>query len=277
MRWRLPVAIRPTWKCCGNATVLMNRSPSQYLHFLSNAVRGDFGTSWRFDQPARDVVLDRFPATLELVGLALALSLAIAIPLGALAGSRPGGVIDALTQGIAVAGQAIPSFWLGTILILFVSVRLGWTPSSGREGPASMVLPVVTLAAYPTAVLMQMVRASFEEAYRRDYIRTARGKGLAENAILSGHVFRNAALAPVAFTGVLAGFLLAGTVVVESLFAYPGAGQLALQSVSNRDLPVVLMFVTSTAFCIVLANLAADLAAMMLDPRLRTAATGAGS
>ncbi len=245
----------------------------QYARFVFNAAQGDFGLSWKFDEPARSVVLDRLPATLELVVLSLLLSLAIAAPLGAIAGARPGGPVDAFAQLLSLIGQAIPGFWLGTMLILLVSVRLGWTPSSGRDGVTSMILPVVTLSAYPTAVLIRMVRASVEEVYSHDYVRTARAKGLSERIVLGIHVLRSAALAPIAFAGVLAGFLMAGVVVVESVFAYPGAGQLALQSVSNRDLPVVLMFVTCSACFIVLSNLIADLAAMMADPRLRLAST----
>ncbi len=249
----------------------------QYAHFVSNAVQGDFGVSWRYDQPAREVVFDRLPATLELVSLALLVAVVVASTLGVLAGTRPGGVFDALSHLVSLAGQAIPAFWLGTLLIMIVSVRLGWTPSSGREGALSMVLPVLTLAAYPTAVLLRMIRASIEEAYAQDFVRTTRAKGLAESAVLVSHVTKNAAVAPIAYAGVLAGFLLGGSVVVESVFAYPGAGQLALQSVSNRDLPVVLMFVTCTAFFIVLANLAADMLALAVDPRLRQTNTHAGA
>ncbi|MEZ4499352.1 MAG: ABC transporter permease [Thermomicrobiales bacterium] len=131
-------------------------------------------------EPARSVVFDRLPETLELVGLALLLSLLIAVPLGALAGWRPGGPFDVLAHLLSLIGQAIPGFWLGTMLILVVSVRLGWTPASGREGAASMILPVITLAAYPTAVLIRMMRGSVEDTCRHDYIRTARAKGLAE-------------------------------------------------------------------------------------------------
>ncbi len=241
----------------------------QYIAFISSAVRGDFGTSWRYDEPARSVVFDRLPETLELVGLALLLSLLIAVPLGALAGWRPGGPFDVLAHLLSLIGQAIPGFWLGTMLILVVSVRLGWTPASGREGAASMILPVITLAAYPTAVLIRMMRGSVEDTCRHDYIRTARAKGLAERGVLAGHVLRNAAPAPIAYAGVLAGFLFGGAIVVEWVFALPGAGQLALQSVTNRDLPVVLMFVTCAAVFIVFANLLAEFALILADPRLR--------
>jgi peptide/nickel transport system permease protein len=248
---------------------------TQYVEFLTNAARGDFGLSWRFDEPAREVVLDRLPATLELVGLAFGLALVIAIPLGVIAAARPNGPIGWLAYAVSLLGQAVPAFWLGTILILVFSVRLDWFPSSGRDGAASAVLPLLTLAAYPAAVLLRMVRASVQEAVAYDYVRTARAKGLPERLVLFGHVLRNAALPVIAYAGVLAGFLFAGAVVVEWVFAYPGIGQLALQSVASRDLPVVLVFVTVTAFLIVLANLLADLVSQLIDPRLRPGARAA--
>jgi len=242
---------------------------NQYLQFLANAARGDFGTSWRFDEPARDVVMDRLPATLELAGLAFGLALLIAVPLGVVAGARSGGLAAWLYYGVSLFGQVLPAFWLGTILILVFSVQLDWFPSSGRTGEGSTVLPVVTLAAYPASVLLRMVRASVQDAMSLDYVRTARAKGLPERAVMFGHVLKNAALPVIAYAGVLAGFLFAGAVVVEWVFAYPGIGQLALQSVASRDLPVVLVFVTVTAFLIVIANLVADLAAQFVDPQAR--------
>ncbi|CAN5581299.1 ABC transporter permease [soil metagenome] len=243
---------------------------TQYAKFLANAARGDFGFSWRFDEPAREVVFARLPATLELVGLAFGLALALAIPLGVVAGARPGGLAGWVYYGVSLFGQAVPAFWLGTLLILVFSVRLDWFPSSGRDGAASAILPVTTLAAYPAAVLLRMVRASVQEAMSLDYVRTARAKGLPKRVVMFGHVFRNAALPVIAYAGVLAGFLFAGAVVVEWVFAYPGIGQLALQSVASRDLPVVLVFVTVTAFLIVIANMLADLASQLIDPRVRT-------
>ena len=171
--------------------------------------------------------------------------------------------------GLSLFGQAVPAFWLGTILILVFAVRLDWVPSSGRDGAGSLVLPVVTLAAYPAAVLLRMVRASVQEAMAQDFVRTARAKGLPEQIVMFVHVLRNAAAPVVAYAGVLAGFLFAGAVVVEWVFAYPGVGQLALQSVASRDLPVVLVFVTVTAFLIVVANLVADFAIQLIDPRAR--------
>jgi peptide/nickel transport system permease protein len=242
----------------------------QYVRFVTEAARGDFGDSWRFDRPALGVVLDRFPATLELVGASLALALLVAVPLGALAGARPGGGAAGASHAIALLGQAVPGFWLGTLLILLFAVRLDWLPSSGRDGVAGLVLPVVTLAAFPMAMLIRLIRASVQEAMRLDHVRTARAKGLPERMVLAGHVLRVAAGPAIAYAGLVAGFLVTGSVVVESVFAYPGAGQLALQSVTGRDLPVVLAFVSLAALFVVLANLIADLVAMLVDPRLRS-------
>ncbi|CAN5556146.1 ABC transporter permease [soil metagenome] len=248
----------------------------QYAEFLRNAARGDFGQSWRFNEPARDVVLNRLPATFELVGLSFGLAVLVAIPLGVLASSGTASLSNSLYYGVSLFGQAVPAFWLGTLMILIFAVRLDWVPSSGNQGLRATILPVLTLAAYPTAVLARMVKASVLEVARLDYVRTARAKGLSERAVMFAHVLRNATPPIVAYAGVLAGFLFAGTVVVEWVFAYPGAGQLALQSVASRDLPVVLMFVTVTALIITIANFLADLISMLIDPRLRFEYASAG-
>ena len=246
--------------------------PAQFAIFLGNAVQGDFGDSWRSGRPALDVVLERLPKTLALAGSALALALAVAIPLGVIAGMRPGSKIDLLTSVIAVGGQAIPGFWLGTILIIVFAVRFGWFPSSGGDGWRALVLPAVTLAAYPIATLARLVRASVSETRSADFVRTAYAKGLTRPEVIRGHVLRNALLPALAYTGVQAGFLVGGAVVIEGVFAYPGIGQLALQSVSGRDLPVIQTIVMVSALLIVLANLIADLAASWVDPRLRAQA-----
>ena len=202
--------------------------------------------------------------------------LLVAVPLGVLAGSgrsRPAGW---LASALGVTGQALPAFWLGTVLILFFSVRLGWLPSSGREGAKSLILPAVALAAFPAATLMRIVRVSVADVTGADYVRTANAKGLPGRAVLWRHVARNAMLPAIAYAGVAAGFLVAGAVAVESVFAWPGIGQLALQSVASRDLPVIQAFVAVVAVLIVVANLVADLVATLADPRLREAtASGA--
>jgi peptide/nickel transport system permease protein len=242
--------------------------PAQFAIFVVNAAQGDFGESWRSGRPALDLVLERLPRTLILAGLALALALTVAIPLGVLAGMRPGGKVDLGTSLVAVGGQAVPGFWLGTILILVFAVRLGWLPSSGGTGWRALILPVATLAAYPIATLARLIRASVSETRSADFVRTAYAKGLPRSAVTRRHILRNALLPALAYTGVQAGFLLGGAVVVEGVFAYPGIGQLALQSVASRDLPVVQTVVMVSALFIVLANLLADLLATLLDPRL---------
>lgn len=243
--------------------------PTQFAIFLGNAAQGDFGESWRSGRPALDVVLERLPKTLALAGSALALALLVAIPLGVIAGVRPGSKVDLLTSAVAVGGQAIPGFWLGTILIIVFAVRLGWFPSSGGDGWRALVLPAVTLATYPIATLARLVRASVSETKSADFVRTAYAKGLTRPEVVRGHILRNALLPALAYTGVQAGFLVGGAVVIEGVFAYPGIGQLALQSVSSRDLPVIQTIVMVSALLIVLANLIADLAAAWIDPRLR--------
>ncbi len=248
----------------------------QYATFLGNAAQGDFGESWRARRPAMATVLDRLPATLALTGAATLLALAIGVPLGIAAGSRPGGVIDLAATGLALLGQAVPGFWMGTILILFFAVRWQWLPSSGGEGPKAIVLPALTLALYPAATIARLLRSSLIETLSREYIRTARGKGLSPGAVVRGHALRNAALPALAFVGLQVGFLLGGAVVVEGVFAYPGVGQLALQSVANRDLPVVQAFVVVVATLIVVVGFVVDAMARWVDPRLRSTDGGGG-
>jgi ABC-type dipeptide/oligopeptide/nickel transport system permease component len=243
---------------------------------MSHAARGDFGDSWRSGQPALELVLERLGATLLLVAVAFGLALVVAIPLGVLAGSKRSRPVGWLASGVGVLGQALPAFWLGTVLILLFSVRLGWLPSSGRDGLQSLILPAVALAAFPAATLARIVRVSVFDVAQADYVRTANSKGLPPRVVRWRHVARNAMLPAIAYAGLVAGFMVAGAVAVESVFAWPGIGQLALQSVANRDLPVIQAFVAVVAVLIVVANQLADLAAMMADPRLREAvASGA--
>lgn len=245
--------------------------PQQYLDYMRHAMRGDFGDSWRSGQPALELVLHRLGATLLLTVTAFMLALIVAVPLGVLAGSGRVRAAGWLATALGVLGQALPAFWLGTVLILLFSVRLGWLPSSGNDGWRSLILPVLALAAFPAATLMRIVRVSVADVSEADFIRTANGKGLPGWAVLWRHVARNAMLPAIAYAGVIGGFLIAGAVAVESVFAWPGIGQLALQSVASRDLPVIQAFVAVVAILIVLVNLAADLIAILADPRLREA------
>jgi peptide/nickel transport system permease protein len=249
----------------------------QYLDFLGRAMRGDFGDSWRQGRPAFGAVLERLPATLALTAVASALAVAIGSVLGVTAAARPGSPWDIVARSTALLGQAVPAFWLGTMLILLFAVDLKWLPSSGLEGPGGVVLPAISLAAFPAAALTRLLRASMIETLGADYIRTARAKGLSRSWILVGHALRNAALPALAFTGLQIGFLLGGAVIVEGVFAYPGIGGLALDAVATRDIPLVEAFVWVVAVMILVVNVFTSVLTALIDPRLREDGRALGS
>jgi peptide/nickel transport system permease protein len=251
--------------------------PEQYVEFIGRAMRGDFGDSWRQGRPALTAVVERLPATVALAASATFLAVGIGCALGVIAAARPGSWWDVVARLSALLGQAIPAFWLGTMLILVFAVQLQWLPSSGLEGPAGVVLPALSLAAYPAATLTRLLRASMTETLSADYIRTARAKGLPRGRILMVHALRNAALPALAFTGLQAGFLLGGAVIVEGVFAYPGIGGLALDAVATRDIPLVEAFVWVVAILILLVNTFTGIIATLLDPRLRQEGFALGS
>jgi peptide/nickel transport system permease protein len=251
--------------------------PEQYLDFVGRAMRGDFGDSWRQGRPALEAVLERLPATLWLTAVATTLAVAVGSFLGVSAAARPGSAWDVVARSTALLGQAVPAFWLGTMLILIFAVELRWLPSSGLEGPGGVILPALSLAAFPAAALTRLLRASMIETLGTDYIRTARAKGLSLSRILIGHALRNAALPALAFTGLQVGFLLGGAVIVEGVFAYPGIGGLALDAVSARDIPLVEGFVWVVAVMILVVNLVTGGLATLLDPRLHEGGLTVGS
>jgi peptide/nickel transport system permease protein len=197
--------------------------------------------------------------------------------LGVIAAARPGSFWDIGARLTALLGQAVPAFWLGTMLILFFGVDLRWLPSSGLEGPGGVILPALALAAYPAATLTRLLRASMIETLGADYIRTARAKGLSRSRILVGHALRNAALPALAFTGLQVGFLLGGAVIVEGVFAYPGIGGLALDAVAARDIPLVEAFVWVVAVMILVVNILTGAITVLVDPRLREDGLALGS
>ena len=241
----------------------------QYGDFLGRAVRGDFGDSWRAKRPAMAVVLERLPATLRLTGAAIAMAILIGGGLGLLAARRPGGIIDALTRLLALLGQATPGFWLGTMLILLFAVRWKWLPSSGNDGWKALVLPAVTLAIYPAGIIARLLRGALIDVQGAEYARTATAKGLAPDTVLTRHLLPNAVLPVLGYVGLQVSFLLGGAVVVESVFAYPGVGRLAMQAVADRDLPVIQAFVVVLAAMILIVNLIVEAIAAWIDPRLR--------
>jgi peptide/nickel transport system permease protein len=249
----------------------------QYVDFLPRAMRGDFGESWRQRRPALTAVLERLPATLAVTAVAIALALTIGGLLGLASAVSPGSGWTVAAVATSLLGQAIPAFWMGTMLILVFAVQLRWLPSSGLTGPAGVVLPALSLAAFPAAALTRLLRAAMHETLTADYMRTARAKGLTRRQAVLGHGLRNAALPALAFTGVQAGFLLGGAVIVEGVFAYPGVGTLALDAVSTRDIPLVGAFVWVMAVCVLGINFITSALAGFLDPRLRDLASKAGS
>ncbi len=266
----LPPGSSPTQQAAIRHHYGLDRSlATQFGTFIARALRGDFGESWRQNRPALAAVLDRLPATLALTAAAIAIALAVGLSLGIVAGTPAGRTAAPLTEAFLVLGQALPGFWLGTMLILLFAVRLGWLPASGAEGPGSLVLPALTLAAYPAATIARLVRGSLAETLRDDYVRTARGKGLSDRVVLTRHALRHALLPVLAFAGVQVAFLLGGAVVVEGVFAYPGIGWLALGAVADRDLPLIEAFTVVIAILVLLVNVVVETLARWLDPRLR--------
>ncbi|HEV2072722.1 MAG TPA: ABC transporter permease [Thermomicrobiales bacterium] len=242
----------------------------QYLRFVTNGLTGNFGDSWRDRQPAMDAVLDRLPATLLLAGTALAAAVIGGTVVGVISASMGSHVLLHAVRVIPVAGQAVPTFWLGAMLILLFAVKLGWFPSSGSGSPSSLVLPAVTLASQPGSVIARLISTGMRQLQRSEFVRTAESKGLRPSTIAVRHVLPNAILPVLAYVGLQAGFLVGGTVVIESLFAWPGIGRLALQSAIERDLPVIHAFVVVTAVGVIVINLGVDLIRLMVDPRQRT-------
>jgi len=243
--------------------------PVQYLRFLRKAVRGDFGDSLWMRLPARDLVFERLPATLELAVLATGISVVIAIPLGVLAAVHRNSFLDRLAMVLAVVGQSTPTFWLGIMLLLVFSVNLGLFPTFGRSSPHSIVLPAVTLAAYSVARLARLTRSSVMEILLKPYIWTARAKGLRERTVLFRHALKNAGLPILTLIGLELGTLLGGAVITESVFAWPGVGLLILQAVRQRDYPLVQAGVFVVALMFVLINLALDFLFVWVNPVVR--------
>jgi peptide/nickel transport system permease protein len=241
----------------------------QYGRFVAGALRGNFGSSLRYDEPALPMVLDRLPATAELAAATLAIVVVVALPIGALAATRRNTWWDTSSMVAAMMGQSIPSYWLGIMLILLFAVRFGWLPAAGRTGLLSVVMPAVTLSAYSAARLARVVRSEMLDTLGREFIRTAHSKGLSRLRVLAKHAVRNALIPVVTILGLETGFLLGGAIIVETVFAWPGIGNLVIQAVNNRDYPVVQADAFLMATIFVLANLSIDLLYGVLDPQVR--------
>lgn len=243
--------------------------PEQYGRFLARAVQGDFGRSLRHRQPTLPLVLERFPATLMLAFAAMGLAAALALPLGVLAAVRRGSAIDSAAMVVALAGQCMPTFWLGILLILAFAVRLRWVPVYGGEGALTLVLPAVTLGVWAMARTARITRSSMLEVLNQDFLRTARAKGIGEARVVLGHGLRNGAIPIITALGLELGNLLGGAVITEAVFAYPGVGRLAVEAVINKDVPLIQAVVFTVAAALLLLNIVIDLAYCALDPRVR--------
>jgi peptide/nickel transport system permease protein len=240
----------------------------QFFSFAGNLLQGDFGRSWRFQAPALPLVLERLPATIELAVASLALSLAIAVPVGVISAVKRNTFLDGASMVFALIGQSTPAFWLGIMLILIFAVQFGLVPTSGREQWSSLILPAVTLGLTLAGRNARLVRSSMLEVLNEDYIRTARAKGLPEWRVVTTHGLRNALLPVVTIVGLEFGHLLGGAVVVETVFAWPGIGLLAVQGVLGRDYPIVQAVIIISALIFVVINLLIDLLYTCLDPRI---------
>lgn len=242
---------------------------AQYARYLGSLARGDWGTSFKFQAPVRRIVLERYPATLQLAASALFICSAIGIPAGVFAAHRRGHAADRATGLFTLFGLAVPNFALGPVLILIFSIELGWLPVSGREGPLNFILPSITLGAALAAILTRMVRSSMIEELSSDYVRTARAKGLPVRTVLFRHAFRNALIPIVTILGLQFGMLLAGTIVTESIFSWPGVGRLTVQAISSRDYPLLQGCILTIAISYVLVNFFTDFVYSFIDPRIR--------
>lgn len=243
----------------------------QYGHYLKRLAHGDLGQSLKYQAPVQKVIFDRYPATLQLAFLALLVCALIAIPAGILAAHRRGHVADRAVGLFTLFGLAIPNFALGPLLILLFSIEIGWLPVSGRGGALSYLLPAATLGAALAAILTRMVRGAMLEELSSDYVRTARAKGLGTTAVLFRHAFRNALIPVITILGLQFGTLLAGTIVTETIFSWPGIGRLTVQAISSRDYPLLQGCILVISISYVLVNLFTDLLYSFIDPRVRLA------
>ena len=243
--------------------------PEQYGRFLAGLATGDWGSSLFDRRPVLGHLAERAGATAQLAAAAMLVTLLVAIPLGVFAAVRAGSIWDQAAMVAALVGISVPSFWLGPVLILLLAVDLGWLPISGRESAASLILPAVTLGFGLAAMLSRLTRASMLEELRRDYVTTARAKGLPERTVTLRHAFRNALNPVITIVGLEVGSLLAGTIITERIFNWPGLGTLLLDSINRRDYPLVQGCILAIAFVYVLVNAATDCVYRVADPRVK--------
>lgn len=242
---------------------------NQYFLFLADVVRGDFGVSFQHGRPALTVVLERMPATIELATTGLILGIVLGSVAGAVAALRRGTIWEFLVMLLTLLGQATPTFWFGIILILVFAVQFGWLPTGGAGGVTSLVLPSLAIAVFVAASIARLLRSSILDVLHEDYVRTARAQGLFPRTVFFRHVARNSLIPVVTMIGIIAGELLGGSVVTETVFAWPGVGRLIVQAIAFKDFPVILAGVAVIATIFVIINFCVDLLYGLLDPRIR--------
>lgn len=243
--------------------------PVQYERYLEGVLQGNLGESFRFQQPVTKVILEHYPATLELAAVALGVCILIGIPAGVLAAHKRGERTDQAVGILTLLGLALPNFALGPLLMLLFSVILGWLPVTGRGGVSHLILPAFTLGAALAAILTRMVRTSVIEELSADYVRTVRAKGVSESAVLFRHALRNALIPILTILGLQFGTLLAGTIVTETIFSWPGIGHLTVQAINARDYPLLQGCILLIAVSYVVVNLLTDMVYALVDPRVR--------
>lgn len=257
----------------------------QYFSFLKNALQGDLGTSFVYNEPAIGLILDRLPATLELAVVALVMAIVLGVPLGLYAGMKPASPVSKLLMSGSILGFSLPAFWVALMLIMVFSVQLGWMPSSGRgdtrslfgiewsfltlDGLHHLILPAFNLALFKISLVLRLTRAGVREVMPQDFVKFARAKGLSESRVMIMHVLRNTMIPLVTVLGLELGSTIAYAVVTESIFAWPGAGKLILDSINSLDRPVVVAYLMVVVVIFVTLNLIVDLLYKLLDPRVR--------
>ncbi len=241
----------------------------QYFHFIGNLAKGDMGKSYRTQRPVSEMIQGRVPNTIKLTFASLAIAAVIGVGAGIVAAVFKDTWVDFLSMVIAIIGVSIPGFWLGLMAMMLFSVRLGWFPVAGAEGWRHLIMPAATLGVLASAILARMTRSSMLEELNQDFVRTARSKGLKERVVVYRHALRNALIPIVTILGLQIGGLLSGAIIIESVFAYPGIGMLAVQALNTRDFPLIQGLVLLIAVIYVLVNLIVDLIYGMLDPRVR--------
>ena len=241
----------------------------QYIKYMGNVIQGDFGESFRFRGSVSDMIWERLPATVQLAGFAVLVSAALALPIGIIVAVKKDTPIDTMGKIIALLGQSLPSFWLGIVLMWIFAVYLGWLPTSGRGGISHMILPGIALGWYNVAALMRLTRSSMLEVLDTEYVKLARIKGIPEWKVIWKHCFRNALIVPLTYFGLIGAVIMTGSVVIETVFSWPGVGQLTIEALRSRDYQVVQAMVLMFATGFLAINLLVDILYAYLDPRIR--------